>query len=59
MQVVRVFFTILLICFVVWLVVDTIRLFVRKYKERKAKKQKKNDDVKQEVIEQKDDTTSN
>ena len=56
MQVVRVFFTILLICFVVWLVVDTIRLFVRKYKERKAKKQKVEE---KQVIEQKDDNDKN
>ena len=44
MQVVSVFFTIVLIVFVAWLVVDTIRLFIRKYKERKSKKENKDTD---------------
>ena len=58
MQVVRVFFTVLLVAFVVWLIADTIRLFIRKSKERKAKKQKQSE-VNKEVIEQKEDNDKN
>ena len=48
MKVVSVLFTLVLIGLVVWLVVDTIKLFIRKYKERKANNNKTTDVDKKE-----------
>ena len=59
MQVVKVFFTRLIVVLCVVLVGDTIKTFVRKYKKHKANKQKKNDEDKQQVIEQKEDNDKN
>ena len=48
MQVVKVFFTILIIVLVCWLVADTTKMIILKVKDKKAKKQQKQDSDKVE-----------
>lgn len=49
MQVVKVFFTILIIVLVTWLAVDTVKLIITKIKDRK---QKKKEQENKKVVEQ-------